>query len=362
MKRGNISKHIALFLLCSCSSLNAIYDKDPKLGGEDISASAIGSQDSKLKFECVVKNSQEDCKRWIANNPNLQLEQQPFVVIKAICRAQEQRACEALAKHPDFDGTDGEKRDLFQAACDGGRQTACEPAKQIAQQINAEKLKREYEERLERARLAKEELESRKRLEAEEKAEKRRADLEKARLAKIDSLKSKCESGSANACLNLASGFGKDDINSAWDYFKKACEMGSTRTCQTIAKSALKRDDTSEAIFAYSHLCEKDIAGSCDTLIELRRLKSENDGRSAQLELMQRQAESTRALQMQQLEATMATQRMEAMRTMLQGFQRAFQPVPVAPIVPSFQIKQPTRCTSRRNILGEIETECRDGF
>ncbi|NDD93008.1 hypothetical protein EBZ37_13115, partial [bacterium] len=121
----------------------------------------------------------------------------------------------------------------------------------------------------------------------------------------------------------------------AWDYFKKACEVGSTRTCQTIAKSALKRDDTSEAIFAYSHLCEKDIPGSCATLIELRRLKSENDGRRAQLELMQRQAESTRALQMQQLEATMATQRMEAMRTMLQGFQRAFQPVPVAPIAPS---------------------------
>lgn len=324
---------------------------------------------SQKKFNCVVNNNPNECRGWRDAQGSLDYAGIPFVLLKKLCPEIDPLSCLPLADHSDFQGDESSKLELFSSACLKNVDSACKRANEILAKREAEKMQREKQERIERERIAREERAEQKRKLAEEREEKRKQELEDRRLAKITTLENNCNEGNASGCLQLAGVFGKDDLDRAWEFFKKACEHGSMKTCQTIGKGALKRNDNDTAIFAYSTLCEKDISGSCDTLIQLRRMKAEEDDRKAQRELLQAQM----ALQMQQaeqarlerLEAAQAAARAESIRAMMQGFQtmqKAFQPAPIQPITPIYTPPKTTRCTSRLNSLGQVETNCNEGY
>ena len=337
-----IFRHIVcLLFLSSCANQTGNVIKDDN----NISELKTASSKDALKFDCLTNNNIDSCKEWFKSQKKINYTEQPFILVERLCPEVDVKACMYWASKEDVNIE--EKIKLLGFGCASKNKTACKKKETLENQLNVEVEKKKNQERLEKERIAKEQkIEEERRL-AEEIAEKKRIELEQRRKELVDKLEIKCNEKKAEQCLKLATILEKGDSEKAFQYFKNACEYGHIQTCKLISKIALKNNDTDLAIFAYSVLCEKEYKNSCTTLIELRRMKSEQDDRREMMAYQVRQAEESKLERIREQEAQAEANRRAAAIQLINGIQKSFQPKPVV------------RCKSRKSFMG-VDTVCEE--
>lgn len=330
---------VVMISSCAISSVNTKNDNR-----QTIELNASSSEEG-IRFDCITNNKLDSCKTWYKTQKKIHYPNQPRVLAERLCPEVDLKACIFLASQDDV--TLEDKIKLLGFACAGKYKTVCKQKEVLVNQLNAETKKKKNEERVENERIAKlKQIEEAERL-AEEIAEKKRIEIENRRKSQITKLENQCDEKKIESCLKLAAVLESEDSEKAFQVFKNACEFGHTQTCKLIAKSALKNNDTDLAIFAYSTLCEKEYKNSCSTLIELRRMKSEQDDRKELMAYQVRQAEEARLDRIRAQEAQAEANRRAAAIQMINGIQKSFQPKPVV------------RCNSKRSFMG-VETVCEE--